>query len=190
MRDPWLNLSSRIKMLWKLPIFQYHYKIMVIKVWDFAGGSLLKNKPANTGVWSLVQEDFTSDQLVSQSDSLWPHGLQHTRPLCPSPTPRAYSNSCPSDWWCHLTISSSVIPFSSLLKSVPESGSLPMSWFFASGGQSIGVLASALVLPMNIQDWVSLGLTSWISLQSKGLSRVFFNTTLQKHQLFGVQLSL
>ena len=189
MRDPWLNLSSRIKMLWKLPIFQYHYKIMVIKVWDFAGGSLLKNKPANTGVWSLVQEDFTSDQLVSQSDSLWPHGLQHTRPLCPSPTPKAYSNWCPLSQWCHPIISSPAVPFSSCLQSFPASGSFQMSQFFASGGQSIGVLASALVLPMNIQDWVPLGLTSWISLQSKGLSRVFSNTTVQKHQLFGVQPS-
>ena len=104
------------------------------------------------------------------SDSLWPHGVQHTRLPCPSPTLRAYSNSCPSSQWCHPTISSSVVPFSSRLQSFPESGSFPMSQFFASGGQSIGVSASASVLPMNIQNWFPLGLTGLISLQSKGLS--------------------
>ena len=124
------------------------------------------------------------------SDSLWPHGLQHTRPPCPSPTPRVYSNSCPLSRWCHPTISSSVVPFSSHFQSFPASGSFPMSQFFESGGQSIGVSASTSVLPMNIQDWFPLGWTSWISLQSKGVSRVFSNTTLQKHQLFGAQLSL
>ena len=112
------------------------------------------------------------------SNSLRPHGLQHARPPCPSPTPEVYSNSCPSSWWCHPTISSSVIPFSPL-QSFPESGSFQMSQFFASGGQSIGISASASVLPMNIQDWFSLGLTGWISLQSKGLSRVFSNTIVQ-----------
>ena len=124
------------------------------------------------------------------SDSLRLHGLQHTRLPCPSPTPRACSNSCSSSWWCHTTISSSVIPFSSHLQSFPASGSFPMSQFFASGGQSIGVSASASVLPMNIQDWFPLGWTGWISLQSKGLSRVFSNTTVQKHQFFCAQLSL
>ena len=103
-----------------------------------------------------------------------------------SPTPRAYSNSCPSSQWCHPTISSSVIPFSSHLQSFPASGSFQMSQFFASGGQSIGVSASTSVLPMNIQDWFLLVLTGWIFLQSKGLSRVFSNTTVQKHQFFGV----
>ena len=107
------------------------------------------------------------------SDSLRLHGLQHARPPCPSPTPGAYSNSCLSRQWCHPTISSSVIPFSCCLQSFPASGSFPMSLFFASGGQSIGVSASALVLPTNIQDWFPLGWTGWISLQSKGLSRVF-----------------
>ena len=107
------------------------------------------------------------------SDSLQPHGLQHTRPPCPSPTPRVYSNSCPLSQSCHPTISSSVIPFSSCLQSFPESGSFPMSQLFASGGQSIGVSASASVLPMNIQDWFPLGWTGWISLQSKELSGVF-----------------
>ena len=124
------------------------------------------------------------------SDSLWPHGLQHTRPPCPSPTPRVYWNSCPSSRWCHQTISSSVIPFSSHLQSFPASGSFPMSQFFESGGQSIDISVSASVLPVNIQDWFPLGWTGWISLQSKGLSRNFSNTTVQKHQFFGVQLSL
>ena len=110
-------------------------------------------------------------------DSLWPHEPQHARPPCPSPTPRVYPNSCPLSQWCHLTISSSVVPFSSCLQSFPTSGSFPRSQFFTSGGQSIRVSASASVLPMNIQDWFPLGLTGWISLQSKELSRVF--STLQ-----------
>ena len=117
------------------------------------------------------------------SDSLWTHGLQHAKPPCLSPTPRVYPNSCPLSWWCHPIISSSVIPFSSCLQSFPASGSFPMSQFFASDGQSIGVSASASVLPMNIQDWFPLEWTDWISLQSKGLSRVF-STTVQMHQLF------
>ena len=123
-------------------------------------------------------------------DSLWPHGLEHARLTCPLPTPRARSNSCPLTQWCHPAISSSVIPFSSCLQSFPASGSFPMSQFFASGGQSIGASASASVLLVNIQDWVPLGLTGWISLQSKGLSRVFSNTTVQKHQFFGTLPSL
>ena len=122
------------------------------------------------------------------SESLRPHGLQHTWLPCPSPTPRACSNSCPWSQWCHPTSSFSVIPFSSCLQSFPTSGSFPMTHFFASGGQSIG--ASASVLPMNIQDWFPLGLTGWISFQSKGLSRVFSNTTVQKHRFFSIQLSL
>ena len=121
------------------------------------------------------------------SDSLRPHGLQYTRPPCPSPTPRAHSNSCPSNLRCHPTISSSVIPFSSCLQSFPASGSFQMSQFFAPGGQSIGVSASTSVLPMNIQDWFPLGSTSWISLQSEGLSRVFSNTTVQKHLFLSAQ---
>ena len=124
------------------------------------------------------------------SDSLRLHGLQGTRPPCPLPTPRAYSNSSPSHLWCHPTISSFVVTFSSYLQSFPASGSFPMSQFFASGSQSIGVSASASVLPMNIQDWFPLEWTGWISLQSKGLSKVFSNTTVQKHQFFGTQLSL
>ena len=120
------------------------------------------------------------------SDSLRPHGLQHTRLPCPSPTHGTCSNSCPSSW-CHPTISSSVVPFS-CSQSLSASGSFLMSQLFASGGQSIG--ASASVLPMNMQDWFPLGLTGLISLQSKGLSRVFSNTTVQKHQFFEAQLSL
>jgi len=111
------------------------------------------------------------------SDSLYPHGLQHARPPCPSPTPRVYSKSCPLSWWYHPAISSSIVPFSSHLQSFPASGSFPVSQFFASGGQSIKVSASASVLPVNIQDWSPLGLTDWISLQSKGLSK----SLLQHH---------
>ena len=124
------------------------------------------------------------------SNSSQPHGPQDSRPPCPSPMPGVYPNSCLLSQWCHPTISSSVIPFSSCLQSFPASGSFQRSQLFASGGQSIGVSASTAVLPMNTQDWSSLGWTGWISLQSKGLSRVFSNTTVQKHQFFGTQLSL
>ena len=128
--------------------------------------------------------------LSVMSDSLWPHGLQHTRPPCSSPPSRVYPNSCPLNQWSHPTISSSVAPFSSCLASFPTSGYFPMSQFFTSGGQSIGVSASTSVLPMNTQDWFPLGWTGWISLQSKGLSRVFSNTTVQNHLFFGTYLSL
>ena len=124
------------------------------------------------------------------SGSLRPHVLQHARLLCPSPTPRACLNSCPLSRWCDPTISSSVIPFSSHLQSLAASGSFPMSQFFTSGGQITETSASASVLPMNTQDWFPLGWTGWISLLSKGLSRVFSNTTAQKHQFFGTQLFL
>ena len=124
------------------------------------------------------------------SDSSWPHGLQHAKPPCPSPTPGIYSNSCPLSRWCHPTISSSVVPFSSCPQSFPASGSFPLSQLFSSGGQNIGVLASTSVFPVNTQDWSPLGWTGWISLQSKGLSRVFSSTTVQKHQFFSDQLSL
>ena len=116
--------------------------------------------------------------------------MQHTRPPCPSLSPGACSNSCPWSRWCHPTISSSVVPCSSCLQSFPASGSFPMSQLFTWGGQSIGASGLASVLPMNTQDWSPLGWTGWISLQSKGLSRVFFNTTVQKHQFFNAQLSL
>ena len=124
------------------------------------------------------------------SDSLQPHEPQHIRPPCPSPTPRVYLNSCPLSWWCHPTISSSVVPFFSCPQSLPASGSYQMSQLFASGGKTIWVSASISVLPMNTQGWRPLGWTSWISLQSKGLQRIFSKTTVQKHQLFSVQLSL
>ena len=124
------------------------------------------------------------------SDSFWPHGLQHARPPCPSLAPRIYSNSCPLSWWCHPTISSSVVPFFSCLQSFAVSGSFQMSQLFAWCGQSIGVSASASLLPANMQDWFPLGWTGWISLQSKGLSRVFSNTTVQMHQFFSSQLSV
>ena len=124
------------------------------------------------------------------SDSLQPHGLQHTRLPCLSPSHRACSNSCSLSQWCHPTISSSVVPFSYRLQSFWASGSFPVSQFFTSGGQSIVASASASVLPMNFQGWFPLGWTGWISLQSKGLSRVFSNTTIQKHKFFGAQPSL
>ena len=123
------------------------------------------------------------------SNSSRPHESQHARLPCPSPIPGVYSNSCPSNQWCHPAISSSVIPFSSCPQSLPASGSFPMSQLFVWGSQSIGVSASTSVLPMNTQDWSLLGWTGWISLLSKGFSRLFSNTTVQKHQFFGAQLS-
>ena len=123
------------------------------------------------------------------SNSLRPHKLQHARPPCPSPTPRVYPNSCPLSRWCHPTISSSVVPFSSCPQSFPTSGSFQMSQLSTSGSQNIGISASTSVLPMNTQDWSPLGWSGWISLPSKGLSTVFSNTTVQNHQFFGSQLS-
>ena len=145
--------------------------------------NIQKTKIMTSGPISLDQ--FSCSVM---SDSLRLHELQHARPPCPSPTPRAYSNSCSLSQWCHPTISSSVIPFSSCPQSFPASGSFQMSQLFPSGGQSIGVSAS--ILTMSIQDWFLLGWTGWISWQSKGLSRVFSNTTVEKHQFFGAQLSL
>ena len=134
---------------------------------------------------------FSSVQSNSVvSDSLGPHGQQHAKLPCPSPTPGAYSNSCSLSRWCHPTISFSVVPFSFCLQSFPASGSFPVSQLFTSGGQSIGVSDSASVLPVNIQDWIPLRWTGFISLKSKGPSRVFSNTTVQKHQLFSIQFSL
>ena len=130
-----------------------------------------------------------SVSCLIMSDSLWPHESQLTRPPCPSPTPRVHPNSCPSSWLCHPAISSSVIPFFSCPQSLPTSESFPMSQLFAWGGQSIGVSASATFLPMNTQDWSPFEWIGWISLQSKGLLRVFSNTTVQKHQFLSAQLS-
>ena len=140
----------------------------------------------------ISHEDYYSVQFSHSvvSDSLRPHESQHARPPCPSPTPGVYTNSCPSCQWYHPAISSSVIPFSSCPQSLPASGSFTMSQLCTWAGQSIGVSASASVLPMNTQDWCPLGWTGWISLQSKELSRVFSNTAVQKHQFFSAQLSL
>ena len=140
-------------------------------------------------LFSTVQFNSVQFSRSIVSDSFRPHESQHTRHPCPSPTPRVYPNLCPLSQWCHLNIPSSVIPFSSCLQSFPASGSFPMSQLLASGGQNIGVSALASVLPMNTQDWFPLGWTGCISLQSKGLSRVFSNTTVQKHQFFNTQLS-
>ena len=133
---------------------------------------------------ALIMNSSVQFSHSVMSDSLRPHELQHTRPPCPSSSPGVYSNSCPSSWWCHSAVSSSAIPFSPCPQSLPASGSFPMSQHFAWGGQSTGVSASASVLPMNTQDLSHLGWTGWISLQSKGLSRVFSNTTVQKHHFF------
>ena len=137
------------------------------------------------------KKTFSSVQFSHSvvSDSLRPHESQHARPPCPSPTPGVHSNSCLSSQWCHPAISSSVVPITSCPQSLPALGSFPMSQLFAWSGQSTGVSALASVLPMNTQDWSPLEWTGWISLQSKGLSRVFSKTTVQKHQLFGAQLS-
>ena len=137
-----------------------------------------------------IQQFLVQFSRLVVSDSSRPHRLQHARFPCPSPTPRVYSSSGPLSQGCHPAISSSVVPFSSSLQSFPASGSLPKSQFFASIGWSIGVSASASILPMNIQDWFPLGWTGWITLQSKGLSRVFSNDTVQKHRFLGAQLSL
>ena len=144
----------------------------------------------------LLKRYFSQFSSVQSLSPLWlflPHGLHDARLPCPSPTLKVYSNSWPSSQWCHPTISSSFTPLSSCLQSFPASGSFPICQFFASGGQSIGVSASTSILPMNIQDWFPLGGTGWFSLQSKGLSRVFSNTTVQKHQFdsafFMIQLS-
>ena len=136
--------------------------------------------------WIFILVQFSHSVV---SNSLQPHEPQHARPPCPSPTPGVYPNSCPLSWWCHPTISFSVIDFTSCLQSFPTLGSFPMSQLFASDGQNIGVSALASFLPKNIQDWPPLEWTGWITLQSMGLSRVFSNTTIQKHQFFGAQLS-
>ena len=138
--------------------------------------------------WCSVSGQIVQFSRSVMSDSLWHHELQHARPPCPSPTAGVCPNPCPLSQWCHLTISTSVVPFSFCPQSFPASGSFKMSQLFKSGGQSIGVSASTSVLPVNTQDWFPLGWTGWISLQSKGLSRVFSNTIVQKHQ-FCTQLS-
>ena len=185
------NISESISVIfteyWSF-VFWSGSKRTKLKVWVLYWK--LKNY-VNLAILPLHSPYADSVQLSLSvvSDSLRPHELQHARPPCPSPTPWVYSNSCPWSWWYHPTISSSVIPFSHL-QSFPASGSFPMSQFFASGGQRIEVSASASVLPMNTQYWSPSGQIGWISLQFKGLPRVFSNTTVQKHQFFGAQLSL
>ena len=151
------------------------------------------NEWMNTDEWIqrlwYIYTIFSSVICSVMSDSLQPHKLQHARPPCPSPTLGVYWNSCPSSWWCHPAITSSVVPFTSCPQSLPASGSFPMSQLFAWGSQSTGVSTSTSVLPTNTQDWSPLAWTVWISLQSKGLSRVLSNTTVQKHQFFSTQLS-
>ena len=166
------------------------------KYWLFANAlwkavNLKRCTRGQLTLFCLSSVQFSSVQFIRSvmSDSLWPHELQHARPPCPSPNPGDHSNSRPSSRWCHPAISSSVVPFSSCPQSLPASGSFPVSQLFAWGGQSIGVSALASVLPMNIQDWSPLGWTGWIFLQSNGHTRVFSNTTVQKHQFFGAQLS-
>ena len=176
--------QSRTRLKW-LSIWRYN------KIFYFKKHKLLQNWKL---IYTIIDKYHSSHSVQFSpsvvSDSLRLHGPQYTNPPCPSPTPRVYSNLCPLSLWCHPTISSSVIPFSSRLQSFPASGSFQMSQFFELGGQSIGVSPSASVLPMNIQDYFPYGWTVWISLQSKGLSRVFFNSTVQTHQFFSIQLSL
>ena len=179
--------------LWKPVLRWINNSISFLTQWNFFSFWCFVGIKELTLNWSFnLSDGFSSVQFSCSvvSDSLRPHEPQHTRFPCPSPTPRVYPNSCPLSWWCHPTISSSVVPFSPCLQSFPASGSFQMSQLFSSAGQSIGVSASASVLPMNIHVWFPLRWTGWISLQSKGHSRVFFNTTVQKHQFFSTQLSL
>ena len=168
------------------------FSYLISLIWLCSASHSTSHGPVTHRMWLDCSMRFSSAQFSRSvmSDSLQPHGLQHAQSPCPSPTSGVYSNSCPLSQWCHPTISSCVIPFSSHLQSFPASGSFQMSQLFASCGQSIGASASASVLQMNIQDWFLLGWTGWISLQSKGFSRVFSNTTVQKHQFFTAQLYL
>ena len=161
---------------WTWPLFCLHPLLQVLN----------QKSDACAGEFPLSSVQFSRSVV---SDSLRSHELQHARAPCPSPTPGVHPNPCPLSRWCHPAISSSVIPFSSCPQSLPASGSFQMNQLFTSGGQSIGVSASTSVLPVNTQDWSPLGWTGWICLQSKGLSRVFSNTTVQKHQFFCAQLS-
>ena len=191
-------LSIKNRCLLRLPEEKEDFFLCGLKLYREVQRSLLSHLYSNwVTVLFLFDQEFTSPcQSVSQfshsvlSHSLWPHGLQHTRPPCSSPTLGVYSNSCPSSRWCHPAISSSVIPFSSCPQSLPASEYFQTNKLFTSDSQSIEVPPSTSVLPMNTRDWSPLGWTGWISLQSKGLSRVFSNTTVQKHQFFSAQLSL
>ena len=178
-KDPgWVNNRCPLEGLW----FEIQAKFASLIAKDFSSG--------DSGFESSSNHHTLFVQSLSCVWSLWPHGLQHARLPSPSLCPRVCSNSCPLNWWCHPTILSSVIPFSFCLQYVPASGSFPVSWLFASGGKSIGASASVLVLPVNIQNWFPLGLTGFISLLCKGLSRVFSSTTVRRHQFFGSQSSL
>ena len=182
------QLECCTKEVWHIQNKWGNSKNKTKNIWNCTPLKILQWSPkAKRAECSLAHLQFSHSVV---SDSLHTHGQQHAKPPCPSLTPRVYPNACPLSHWCHPTISSSVVPFSSHLQAFPASGSFPMSQFFTSGGQRIGVSASALVLPMSIQDWFPLGWTAWISLKSKGLSRVFSNTTVQKHQLFCTQLCL
>ena len=191
------NYSCREQLLISLPlltVFPHPWNLLgtYLTILDSKQNCVLISIPVKASRqalhWPYLKVLQFSCSAVSYS--LQPHGLQHDRLLCPSSTPRACSSSCPLSQWCHPTISSSVVPFSSCLQYLLASGSFPMSQFFTLGGQNIGFSTSASVLSMNIQDWFSLRFTGLISLQSKGLSRVFSNTTVQKHQFFGTQFSL
>ena len=186
-----------------MQVIQIYYDWRIIELSTLSSHNYFCNATSSQ-VWSAKWTEAQFHTLESNSvqfssvqfshsvvsNSLRPHEPQHARPPCPSPTPGVYPNSCSLNRWCHPTISSSVVPFSSWPQSFPASGSFQTIQPFASDGQSIGVSTSTSVLPMNTQDWFTLGCTGWISLQSKGLSRVFSNTTVQKHQFFGIQLSL
>ena len=181
----WYYLVTTCQGLQHLDVFFFSFLHIFCSVADFK--VLLYLNPLATGNFLVALLSFN---LSVVSDSLRPHGLQHARSPCPSPSPGSCSNSCPLNQWCHPTFASSVIPFSSCLQFFPASGSFLMSWLFTSGSQSLGASVSASVLPMNIQDWFPWGWTGLISLKSKGLSWVLFNTTVQKHQFFGIQPSL
>ena len=200
-KNPTAMQETQVRSLgWEDPLekgMATHSSILAWRIpWtDTAGGLQSMGSQRVRQDWAT--STFSSHLLSSiqfsrsvMSNSLWHHRQQHTRVPYPSPTTGPRSNPCPLSWWCHPTISSSVVPFSSCLQSLPASGSFQMSQFFTSGGQSIGVSASESVLPMNTQDWSPLGWTGWISLQSKGLSRVFSNTTGQKHQFFQTRFCL
>ena len=180
------HLTLKIVSIWAIYVMFTKTRVLSANTWIdkehvSVGGGLGLN------YWGFSSVQFSCSVM---SDSLQPHEPQHARPPCPSPTPRVHPNPCPLSWWCHPTISTSAVPFSSSLLSFSVSGSFPMSQFFELGGQSIGVSVSTSVLLMNIQDWFPLEWTGWISLLSEGLSRVFSNSTVQKHRFFGAQLSL
>ena len=194
-----ITLSTKVCLVKAMvfPVVMYGCESWIF-MWNL---SILKHwqpiQDLELGFWVLLCRSYATEVWAHSvqfcrsvvSNSLQPHELQHARSPCPSPTPGVHPNPCPLSQWCHPAISSSVIPFSSFPQSLPASESFPMSQLFAWGGQSIRVSPLASVLPMNTQDWSPLGWTGWISLQSKGLSRVFSNTTVQKHQFFGAHLS-